>query len=123
MIRWHSFRFQLLTAVNTAIAFLLGIFLLIDYRTETAQQIAEKQGALQEEVDTLPPAILQMQPFGTDAVQRYIDGVCGRMRDTVSPGHHIAVRLGEEVLQAMAHDRDSPEIFAAMQAAASSPTH
>ncbi len=123
MIRWRSFRFQLLTAVNTAIALLLGIFLLVDYRTEIGQQVAAKHQALHEEVETLLPAILQMRHAGRDAVQAYIDGVCGRMRDTVSPGHHIAVGLGEEVLQAMIHDRDSPEIFAAMRAAANSPTH
>ena len=123
MINLRSFRFQLLTAVNTAIGLSLGVFLVVDYRTEIARGIAEKHAALEEEVVTLLPAILQMQPLGAAAVQRYIDDVCGRMRDTVSPGHHIAVESGGQVLQAAAHHRASPEIFAAMEQAANSPTH
>jgi phosphoserine phosphatase RsbU/P len=123
MVRLRSFRFQLLTAVNAAIVFLLGVFLVIDYRTEIDRRVVEKHAALEEEVDTLLPAIRQMQPLGAAAVQRYIDDVCGRMRDTVSPGHHIAVESDGQALQAVAHHRASPEIFAAMRRAADSPTH
>ena len=119
----QSFRFQLLAAVNIAIAVLLGAFLVLDYRTEIAQRVSEKHSALQEEVDTLLPAVVQMRASGSGAIQRYIDGVCGRMRETVSPGHHIAVQMGAEVLQAVTHDRASPEIFAAMQDAAQSPAY
>ncbi len=123
MVRLRSFRFQLLTAVNAAIVVLMGVFLVIDYRTEIDRRVAEKHAALEEEVDTLLPAIRQLQPLGAAAVQRYIDDVCGRMRDTVSPGHHIAVESDGQVLQAVAHHRASPEIFAAMRRAANSPTH
>lgn len=56
MISLRSFRFQLLTAVNTAIALLLGAFLVVDYRTEIGRRIAEKHAALEAEVDTLLPA-------------------------------------------------------------------
>ena len=44
MIGLRSFRFQLLTAVNAAIALLLGAFLAVDYRTEIARGIAETRG-------------------------------------------------------------------------------
>ncbi len=123
MIRLRSVRFQILAAVNIAIALLLGIFLILDYRREIVERIAEKHVALEEETKTLLPAVVRIQPYGQQAVQDYIDDVCGSMWDALSPGHHIAVRLGDTVLQAVAHHRASPEIFEAMQAAAQSPQH
>jgi len=123
MIGVRSVRFRLLAAVNTAIALLLGVFLILDYQREIGEQVAEKHFALEEETKTLLPAVMRMRPYGEEAVQDYLDDVCGRMRDTLSPGHHIAVRLDDTVLQAMAHHRASAEIFEAMQAAARSSTY
>lgn len=123
MIRPRTIRFQLLVAVNTALALPLFMFLVIDYRREIADRVAEKHLALREEAKTLLPAVLRISGDGHEAVQKYVDAVCGRMRDAVSPGHHIVVCLDETVLQALAHDRSSPEIFEAMQAAARSPSY
>ncbi|MHC4398946.1 MAG: PP2C family protein-serine/threonine phosphatase [Planctomycetota bacterium] len=123
MISVRSVRFRLLAAVNTAIVVLLGIFLVLDYRREIAERVAEKHVALAEEAKTLLPAVIRIRPYGEAAVQRYIDDVCGRMWDALSPGHHIAVRLNETVLQAVAHHRASPEILEAMKVAARSSTH
>jgi serine phosphatase RsbU (regulator of sigma subunit) len=123
MISVRSVRFRLLAAVNTAIVLLFGVFLVLDYRQETAERVADKHIALEEETKTLLPAVMRMRPYSKEAVQRYIDDVCGRMQETSSPGHHIAVRLDDTVLQAVAHHRASPEIFEAMEAAGKSPTH
>lgn len=123
MIGLRSVRFQLLAAVNAAIALLLGIFVVLDYHREITERFAEKHVALDEEAKTLLPAVTWMQPYGEEAVQRYIDDVCGRMRDALSPGHHIVVSLDNRVLQAVAHHRASVEIFDAMKAAVRSPTH
>ncbi len=123
MISVRSVRFRLLAAVNTAIVLLLGIFLILDYRQETAERVADKHISLEEEAKTVLPAVKRMRPYSKEAVQRYIDDVCGRMQETASPGHHIAVRLDDTVLQAVAHHRASPEIFEAMEAAGKSPTH
>jgi len=121
MIRTRSVRFRLLAAVNAAIVLLIGIFVMLDYRREIAERVAEKHVALEEETKTLLPAVLRIRRHGREAVQRYIDEVCGHMRDDPSPGHHIAVRLDGEVLQAVAHHRASAEMFAAMRDAAGSP--
>jgi serine phosphatase RsbU (regulator of sigma subunit) len=123
MIGVRSVRFRLLAAVNTALVLLLGAFLIVDYHREIAERVAEKHVALQEETKTLLPAVVRIRPRGEAAVQRYVDDVCGRMQETSSPGHHIAVRLDGRVLQAAAHRRASAEIFEAMQAAARSATH
>lgn len=123
MISVRSVRFRLLAAVNTAIVLLLGVFLIVDYRQEIAARVAEKHVALEEETKTLLPAVSRMRPYGQAAVQRYIDDVCGRMQDSLSPGHHIAVELNGTVLQAVAHHRASAAIFDAMQQAATSPSH
>jgi sigma-B regulation protein RsbU (phosphoserine phosphatase) len=123
MMSFRSVRFRLLVVVDSAIVLLLGVFLTLDYRSEIAERVAEKHIALEEETKTLLPAVLRIRSSGEEAVQRYIDEVCGRMQDTLSPGHHIAVRLDGTVLQAVAHDRASAEIFEAMKAAAGSPTH
>ncbi len=123
MLSTRSIRFRLLAAVNAAIVLLLGVFLSLDYRQEIAERISEKHVALADETKTLLPAIMRLEPHGNEAIQRYINDVCGRMRDTSSPGHHIAVSLEGKVIQADAHHRASTEIFAAMQVAARSATH
>ena len=119
----RSIRFRLLAAVNGAMALLLLIFLVVDYCREIAERVAETHIALEGEAKTLLPAVLRLRPQGAPAVQEHVDTVCGQMQDTTSPGHHIGVRLGDVVLQATAHHRASPDIFAAMQTAGQSATH
>lgn len=119
----RSIRFRLLAAVNAAMALVLLLFLVIDYYREIATRVTETNIALEDEAKTLLPAVLRLRPQGTRAIQEYVDTVCGQMQDASSPGHHIGVRVGDVELQAMAHHRASSDIFAAMQAAAQSPTH
>jgi len=119
----RSIRFRLLAAVNAAMALLLLVFLVVDYYREIAERVAQTHIALEGEAKTLLPAVLRLRPLGTPAVQEYVDTVCGQMQDSTSPGHHIGARLGDVVLQATAHHRASPDIFAAMQAAGQSATH
>ena len=124
MVGPKTIRFQLLAAVNGALALLLVLFLILDYRREIADRVAEKHVALQEEAQTLLPGVLRLRPSGVERVQQYVDDVCRSMRDVSSPGHHIAVRLSDGTeLQATAHGRSSPKMLQAMQAAARSPTH
>ena len=118
-----SIRFRLLVTVNSTIALLLLGFLVVDYFREIADRVAQKHVALEEEARTLLPAIQRVRPQGIPVIQEYLDTVCGQMHEASSPGHHIGIRLQESVLQAVAHQRASPEIFAAMEAAATSPTH
>lgn len=114
MLNVRSVRFRLLAAVNSAIALLLGVFLVVDYRQEIAARVAEKHVALEQAAKTLLPAVIRMRPDGEAAVQRYVDNVCGRMQDSLSPGHHIAVEMNGTVLQAVVHHRASAAIFDAM---------
>ena len=124
MVGPKTIRFQLLAAVNSALALLLVVFLILDYRREISDRVAQKHVALKEEAQTLLPGVLRLRPSGVVKVQQYVDDVCGSMRDVSSPGHHIAVRLSDGTeLQARAHGRSSAEMFQAMQAAARSPTH
>ena len=104
-------------------ALLLLAFLVLDYYREITDRVTEKHVALEEEAKTLLPAVARMRLHGVEAVQDYVDKVCGRMRDAHSPGHHIAVDLDGVVLQALAHHRASPEMLEAMQRAARSATH
>ncbi len=118
----RSIRFRLMAAVNAAMALLLLAFLIGDYYHEIADRVVQTHLALEEEAKTLLPAILRLRPQGTEAIQQYVDGVCGQMFDASSPGHHIGVRLKGVMLQAAAHGRNSHEMGAAMQAAEQSPT-
>ncbi len=121
MIVLRGIRFKVLVAVNASMAMLLLILLIVDYYREITQRVAETHIALEEEAKTLLPAVLRLRPEGIKAIQEYLDDVCGQMQDSSSPGHHIAVRLDGIVLQASAHRRESPAMFAAMQAASQSP--
>ncbi len=111
----RSLFWRLLVGVNVVLALILGLFALWDYRSTADALFREKRTALQEEAKTLLPGIERLRPQGRGAVQRYIDQVCGEMQDAASPGHHIAARIGSEVLQAHAHHRASPALFAAME--------
>ena len=73
MLKLRSVRFRLLAAVNTAIVLLFGVFLILDYRQEIADRVAEKHISLEEETKTLLPAVLRMRSHGDQAVGQYID--------------------------------------------------
>jgi len=76
---------------------------------------------LEDEALTLMPAVLRLRHHGLQDLQQYIDAVCGQMQNAHSPGHHIAVRLGEVTLQATAHHRASPQMLQAMIRASQAP--
>lgn len=116
-------RSRLLLTVNAAMAVLVAAFLVLDYRRELSDRLEQKQVALEEEAKTILPAVLHLRQEGADAVQQYLDSVCGQMHDAQSPGHHIAVRLGAGAVQATAHGRASPELLWAMQRGSRSPMH
>ena len=113
---------QVLLWVNVAWVLLAAIFLAYDYRRELRERLGEKQISLLEEAKTLMPAVLQIRRYGRDQIQDYIDAVCGQMRDSQSPGHHIVVESRDAVVQATAHHRASPEMLQAVHLASASPT-
>lgn len=115
--RLPTLGFQLLLVVNGVMAILLAVLLTLDYRRELSDRLEQKRIALQEEAKTMLPAVSRLRSGGAEAVQQYLDAVCGRMRDTDSPGHHIAVDTGDTVIQAMAHGRSSRKAFQRMQQA------
>ncbi len=112
---------KLLIVVNLVLVVVLGLFLVWDYYVSRHMLLEEKKIALEEEAKVLLPSAVRLREQGLGAVQDYIDEVCGAMQETTSPGHHIAVRMGDEVLQAEAHHRASPAMFVGMQQAANSP--
>ena len=119
----RSIRFLLLVSVNLVLAVAVAVFLVVDYQAELAERIADKHIALQEEALTMTQAIRRLRRHGLQTVQQYIDDVCGHMRESHSPGHHIAVVIGERVLQAVVHHRSSREMVEAMRRAAAAPNH
>jgi phosphoserine phosphatase RsbU/P len=118
-----SIRLKLLLAVNAVLISATAVLLLIDYQQGLSERMRNKQVALSEEADVLLPAIDALRHHGTIDVQAYIDRACARMRDATSPGHHIAVELGSESLQARTHSRDSPAFIEAMRRGAGSADH
>lgn len=109
---------RLMIGVNVSLVLILGLFALWDYRSTSRALLLEKKTALAEEAKTLLPSVERLRPQGMAVVQEYIDEVCGEMQDAASPGHHIAVRIGSEVVQAHAHHRASPAILSAMEESA-----
>ena len=113
-------RSRLLFWVNTVVAVGLIILLLLDYRREVRAHMLLMRGALNEEAQTLLPALAQLRLHGRDAIQNHIDIVCGQMRESTSPGHHIVVAWGDERIQAHAHHRQSTKLVRAIEKAARS---
>lgn len=113
---------QLLLWVNVSWIIIAATFLAYDYRRDLNERLQEKHIALHEEAKTLMPAVLQVRRYGPDEIQAYIDAVCGQMRDSQSPGHHIVVEADGKVVQATAHHRASPAMLSAVRQAARSPS-
>lgn len=111
----RSIRTQLLVTINVVLGLGLTMLLVVDYRRNVAQRIVEKRIALHAEAQTLTTSIRTLQHHGIDEVQDYLDSVCARMLESSSPGHHIALRLGDVALQAQSHDRASPAFLTAME--------
>jgi sigma-B regulation protein RsbU (phosphoserine phosphatase) len=116
MVRRRSLRWQLIVPLNAAVALIVSAFLVWDGVTEYHVQIAGKRSALQEEAAIIAPVAQRMSRNPQD-LQGYVDDVCGRAQQT-SPGHHVAVQVGDEVFQAHSNHKDPPAMLAAMQAAA-----
>lgn len=116
-------RAAVLWAVNLTLLLALAVLLGVDYQRGLTERMTEKQVSLAEEAALILPAVQVFEHHGMETVQDYIDRACIKMQDAVSPGHHIAVRLGDTVLQARTHQRASPALFSAMQVAAAAPDH
>ncbi len=120
--RRRSLRWHLLVPLNAAVVVTVASFLVWDAATEWGIHLREKQAALTEEAEILLPAAL-LQRGEPEALQKYLDDVCGRAQESTSPGHHIAARVDAAVFQARSHRRDSEAMFRAMEAAAARPDH
>ena len=111
------------TAVAVNLVLLVGGagFLAFDAARETRQREREKVAALDEEAMTLHQAVARLAHHSAGELQEFVDGVCGRMTDDASPGHHIVVESRGHIYQARAHGRDSDDTVRAVLAAAQAP--
>lgn len=117
-----TIRKQLLLAVNLPLAILLGMLLVLDYRRGTETSISQKQAGLQVDALMIAQGLTDLSRLGrAKPIQDFVDRICAGMQETHSPGHHIAVRVGDQVVQARAHQRDSPQMLQAMRNAVQSP--
>ncbi|MBL1219122.1 MAG: HAMP domain-containing protein [Planctomycetes bacterium] len=110
-------RSALLLAVDAVMLLGLAILLGIDYQWELGARLREKQVAMTEEAALVLVTVQMLQNQGKEAIQSYVDQACAQMQEGVSPGHHIAVRIGGSVIQARTHHRASPAFAHAMQLA------
>lgn len=109
--------FRTSVAVNSIILSVVAGFIAFDAVRETCDHIRERAEALDEQAMTIH-GVVSRKPVNASDVQRFIDGVCQRMSDTTSPGHHIVVESGGWLLQSQSHGRASDELVAAIQIAA-----
>lgn len=116
--RSPTIRTRLLLTVNAVLLVLLAALLVTDYRYQLTGRLTDKQRSLQEEAEVLLPAMDAVGADRPNAVQWLIDRACIRMRETSSPGHHIAVKLSNGIVQARTHNRASEDYPQAMQRAA-----
>ncbi|MBT8208299.1 MAG: SpoIIE family protein phosphatase, partial [Acidimicrobiia bacterium] len=120
-LRRMSMRTQLLIAVNVVLVAGLAVILFVDYRHDVQQRVMERRSALEGEAIALLSSVRSLAHRDADLMQAYLDDVCAQMSEQSSPGHHIALQLGEQVLQAQAHHRASVAILESMAAGADGP--
>ena len=98
-----TFQKRLLLPVNCVLAGFVILFLYLDYRTNLSNRLTEKKESLTEEAKTILPGVLHLRHHGLNAIQDYINDVCNRMEDKLSPFHHIGVKIESEFLQSQGH--------------------
>lgn len=108
---------QLLTAVNSLCLLLAIAFLTIDYRREIDRLVEARRKSLTEEAVIVQTAIRDIQHHGEEAVQQYVDTVCHRISSGDAPGHHVAVRFGDYVMQSQSHGPASIAMFESIETA------
>jgi serine phosphatase RsbU (regulator of sigma subunit)/predicted PurR-regulated permease PerM len=116
----HALVRRIVLTVNLALVIVFGAFIAWDSYEEWHGQIKEKKNAMEEEARILVRSVIRLKNRN-ELVQNFIDEVCESMQETTSPGHHIAVQLGSEILQAKTHRRSSSAMFKAMQNAVNNP--
>lgn len=118
--RLRGIGFRTSVAVNSVVLVAVAGFIALDAVRETREHVRERTAALDEEAMTIHRAVSR-PAADPDEVQQFIDGVCLRMSDTTSPGHHIVMEVGGRVFQSRPHRRESDEIVGAIRSAASDP--
>lgn len=109
-----SLPLQLLLAVNAVIFTAFAGLLVLDYRSSMRHQLEAKQLSLNDEASVLLAGLRHAQ--GLPAIQAVIDDACGAMRESSSPGHAIAVRVGNQRLWALNHPRGTAHDSSAVPA-------
>ena len=115
--RLRSIGFRTSVAVNAVVLLAVAGFISLDAVRETREHVRERSASLDEQAMTIHRALAR-PAADPEEVQGFIDGVCARMSDTASPGHHIVVDRGGRVFQSRPCRRDSAEIVLAIRAAA-----
>lgn len=109
--RLLSIRVRLMIVTSSVILLFVSILITLDYQREIGHHFEEKHADLVDEARTVLPGVLHLKNHGKEAVQSYIDSICARMDAKNSPEHHIAVKLGADLLLQTA----SPNLLHAQQ--------
>ncbi|MBI3864950.1 MAG: serine/threonine-protein phosphatase [Planctomycetia bacterium] len=95
--------------------------LAVDFQREFTHRIAERRISLEEEAKTIAAAIPTLTHHGQQAIQDFLDSVCGSLKESESPGHHVAVLWKGTIIQAEVHGRSTPAFYEAVRRASASP--
>lgn len=112
----------LLLAVNSVLVVGFSVFVWLDYHRGLSERLRDKKAELSEEAALVLPAILVLRHHGNDALQDYVDRACAQVQESVSPGHHITVKVGDMVYEAKTHSHSTPALTEAMRLAVDDPS-
>jgi phosphoserine phosphatase RsbU/P len=112
--RQRSLRWQLLVPLNAAMVVIVVAFLLWDTLVEWDTQLVERRVSLQSEAESVLTAVILHRADRSGTFQAYLDNVCWRAQPE-SPGHHIALELGDRVMQAASNLMDLAHQIEAMR--------
>ena len=94
-----SLRFQLLLGVNVALAIILTMALIADYRRELAHHLQHEKAALLAEAETIAVTLPALSDLNTASIQRLLDTVLAGMDKTNSPRHQIQVAWDGQIVE------------------------
>lgn len=118
--RWQelSVSVQLVTVVNTILGVSLLVLLTLKYHDEMKDEIEKKQTGLADEAIAIHSAIEHLYAAHShEDIQRYIDDISSRMRQSDGLEHHIAIQLEPNSILTNSQDRCDGALLAAMKRA------
>lgn len=95
----YTLRFQLLVGVNVALACLMTLALIADYRRELDHHLRHEKTALVAEAETIAASLPALETINTESIQRLLNSILAGIDSTDSPSQRLLVKWNGQTIE------------------------